>query len=67
MVGGLASRELPEQWNVVSVGFSRPHGPAKGGAPRSAFEAVMSNGPNRIRTCDLVVISDALCQLSYEP
>ncbi len=25
------------------------------------------NGPNRTRTCDLVVISDALCQLSYEP
>ncbi len=32
-----------------------------------AFGVTYVHGPNRTRTCDLVVISDALYQLSYEP
>ena len=32
-----------------------------------AFGVTYVDGPTRTRTWDLVVISDALCQLSYEP
>ena len=46
---------------------SRPHCPTQAGTLNPAFGVTYVTGPTRTRTWDLVVISDALCQLSYEP